>query len=125
MNLLERAKRLTRGVLVLTQWVANGVVVEKSLANSRALTCSTCDQNKDGLTLPPSVEHAVKEQLDLKNALSIETNYDDKINTCAVCLCCLRLKVWTPRDLLVKYETPASLEEFPSHCWIRTESNLT
>jgi hypothetical protein len=123
MNLLQRATAYRQGIRILSDWVGDGgVVVSKEQAQLRADTCLGCNENKAGWVAVEAVASAIREQVELKNDLDLRVEGEKSLHTCAVCVCPIKLKVWTPIEYCVKYMAKQEKEQFPSHCWIVKES---
>lgn len=119
MNLWERAKNYARGGVILTDWLYGGVsTVSVEKAQDRANVCISCLHNQNS----PITEHiseSIKEQVELKNSLSLHLEDEGALHTCQICSCALRLKCWVPMDKLKP--TEEELSKFPNFCWMTTE----
>jgi hypothetical protein len=125
MNLLEKASAYANGVRILKDWVGSGgSVVDQPLAQQRADTCIKCPRNVMGWKAPEKVAEAIRQQLSLKNDMALVVKGEPALQTCEVCLCCNRLKIWCPIVPLTKYMTRDDFSEYPPSCWLRTETNL-
>jgi len=119
---LSAVKRLAAGAALLMDWEESGLPpVPKELAESRAVVCVTCPKNsKEELsawfTLP--VSSAIKSRLQRLHSLNLTTPYDERLNVCAACLCPLKLKIWTPIELIKKRLKPEVMAELDPQCWI-------
>ena len=122
---LSAVKRLAAGAALLMDWEESGQPpVEPALAESRAVVCVTCPLNsKEELsawfTLPLS--SAIKSRLARLHAMNLTTPYDEKLNVCSACLCPLRLKIWTPVELIRKRLKPEVMAALHPKCWILPE----
>jgi len=122
MNLLEKAKAYANGGRILIDWIGHGgepVSTEK--AQGRANTCILCVNNSEGLQAAYDVAMAIKSQLELKNNLKLNVENEKELKTCHLCLCPLKLKVWTPIEYATKYMTTEELKSYPGFCWLRNE----
>lgn len=128
----NRRSRVTKGLTfkdvlrtgrMLVEWhVKFGrEVVPQEQAEKRAETCSRCPLRgniagcggcEDAKDLKELVARMVGER---------KTAADAYLGTCAVCGCALKAKIWLPYELLLKYSGEVKLEDFPDHCWMRTE----
>jgi hypothetical protein len=119
--------RVAGGVAVLVDWLGSGAnPVENSLSEARAGVCAACPENQPSdwsaiFTKP--VAEKIRKQLEIRKEMSLSTSQDAKLQTCAVCLCSLRLKVHVPLKHIVQH-LPAHvrLRLHPS-CWILSESS--
>lgn len=114
------------GVKAMTEWLGAGLKpVEQSTAENRAVVCANCPQNVDPnwiQKLDAAAASTVLGLVESKNKMSLVTAQDAKLNTCAVCDCYLRLKVWSPADV-VQNNTPADIRaKLPMFCWVLTEA---
>jgi hypothetical protein len=94
------------------------------IAEARAATCKSCDQNGDGdwlsyFTVP--VSNQIRRQLSQKDGLELETSIDKDLGVCVACSCPLKLKVWTPLAHILNHTQPEVLNNLPGHCWQITE----
>lgn len=113
----------------LEEWLgAGGKPVMQTLADARALTCSTCElgNQKHGwrelLTLPASV--ALRAYLETKNKMKLATPLDDELGSCQACHCVLTLKVWQPLRHIKDNTTPETFEKHRKanpKCWVLNE----
>ena len=122
------AKELVSGAKTLIEWIdSKEGAVERDLAQSRALTCSTCPKNEEGdLTrwFTVSASELIRRQIEKAQERSLSTIHDEKLNLCSACHCPLKLKVHVPIEWITKRLTPAQmakLKEAP-HCWILEET---
>src|ERR1035437_1925879 len=122
-----RAKELVAGARTLVEWIDSGAPpVDRDLAQSRALICSTCPKNEKGdwthwFTTPAA--ELIRRQVQKAADRSISTVYDEKLHLCVACHCPLKLKVHVPIDWIAKRLSPdqiAKLKEAPN-CWILSE----
>lgn len=122
MNLLETAKSYVRGSELLFEWLGNGVPVDKSLAETRALKCSQCLKNDTTYRPVEAVSRAVKELVAFKNCLNLSTVWDEQLGTCSACLCPSATKIWVDLERLLRYTDKDELAKFEEvQCWIIKE----
>ena len=125
MSYLSPVKKLAAGAALLMDWDESGrPPVDPSLAEQRASVCATCPKNSTDeisawFTVP--VSSAIKARLGRLHAMKLSTSHDDKLNVCSACLCPLRLKVWTPIDIIKSRLKPEMLNELDQRCWIPLE----
>ena len=123
-SLFERLKHYLDGGRIISDWIGDGNhPVSQEAAQSRANICLECEHNQPRVGMVESVAVAIKEQVDLKNALDLTVSGELALKTCNVCDCPLRLKVWIPLSYQTKYMKADELRNFPAHCWLRTETN--
>lgn len=112
-------KRAARGTAVVLDWLTSGgAPVAQPLADKRAAICSTCAKNVDGAWYTTAPAELIKSTLEARSDLKLQTPHDDRLKSCDVCKCLMRLKVWCPLDHIVKQTKPDIMAEFPAHCWI-------
>ncbi len=125
-SLVASLKSIPFGAKTLLDWVGDGGrPVDQFLANARAKTCVECPENKNAgffQRILASVANAIKEQTEIKTALDLKVDNEDKLQTCAVCQCHLRLKVWVPMKHILKSTDERMLSQFPKNCWVLTEN---
>ena len=123
MNLIERAKQITDGVAVLTDWLGSGGhTVEPSLAQKRADICKGCAMNSNSFAIVEVVANAIKRQLEVKNHLDLRVKGEKSLHICQGCGCAVRLKIWLPIEK-IKPE-PEERQKFDPACWLLSESPL-
>lgn len=121
MRLFNTVKNYAKGISILKDWLGDGgEVVDEHTAQTRTNTCLTCPNNVIGVPITEEAAQFVKEQLELKNHLKLNTVGDRKLHTCKVCSCVLNLKIWCPIDR-VKPE-PGERDNYPDYCWLLKES---
>lgn len=122
-----RVTKIWAGVKTLNEWIDSGEApVDQELSNSRALVCSKCPKNGEGdmtswFTRPAAA--AIKRQIEKLEHKKLSTPYDSAINICEVCLCPMRLKVFTPIKFIKAHITDAVFDELPRspRCWMIDE----
>ena len=120
-HVVGEAKKVVAGVGLISSWLGSGLTpVAQDVANKRASICAGCQFNQEPNALQ-KLEGAAGQALHLilqaKNDMKLTTPDDGKINTCTICNCALRAKVWTPIEHVwsnLKPEVAASLD--PA-CW--------
>lgn len=121
-RLAERLVGLPNGLKTIAEWVGEGCTpVDQELAEKRANTCATCEENMDSgffdlLTGP--IAEAIKRHSEAKAHLKLGTLNDNHLGVCDVCGCHLKTKVWVPIRNLHRSEW---LRKPPGHCWMVTE----
>lgn len=113
-------KRAAQGTSVILDWLqAGGKPVEQPLADKRAAICVTCPRNVAGAWYTTAPAELIRAVLSSRADLKLATPSDDRLQSCDVCKCLMRLKVWTPLDYIVTNTKPEVMAEFPSNCWIK------
>jgi hypothetical protein len=112
-------KRAAQGTSVVLDWLlSGGAPVEQELAEKRASVCVQCPRNVAGSWYTVAPAELIRSTLSERSDLKLETPYDDKLQSCDVCKCLMRLKVWTPLQFILDRTHPTIMAEFPKHCWI-------
>lgn len=124
-------KRAAQGTAVVLDWLqSGGAPVAKELAEKRALVCcvsgppdkegkpTPCPKNLPGAWYTVAPAEIIRQTLSTRSDLKLETSLDGKLQSCDVCKCLLRLKVWTPMSHIVQKTKPEIMAEFPPFCWI-------
>jgi hypothetical protein len=118
-------KRTTAGVKLVMDWLGQGLKpVAAELAEKRAAVCAVCPLNSDPnwiQRLDAIAAQGIRHLVEVKNDLKLKTSYDEKLHTCQACDCYLKLKPWTPLDVVLSNlgaETKAKLDP---NCWILSE----
>lgn len=111
--------KAAQGSAVVLDWLrSGGAPVSQELANARAATCAACPKNVAGRWFTENAAEAIRETLEARKDLKLETPHDAVLKSCDVCLCLNRLKVWCPMVHIMKSTKPKILSEFPQNCWI-------
>lgn len=130
MNLINELKNDANGAAVLADWLGNGgTPVCQDTADRRARACLEGSGGEcPRLTHPRwwesakgAVAFAIKEQLEAKSGLKLETKLDANPRLCNVCGCCASLKAWVPIAHIASHTPDDLVNKFPPHCWIRQE----
>ena len=117
-------KRAAQGTAVVLDWIqAGGDPVVQDLAEKRATGCVPCPKNVEGAwyTVAPAelLKDAIKGWQALKgSSFAFETSQGEKLKSCDVCKCLMRLKVFCPLNHILAKTKPEIMAEFPPHCWI-------
>jgi len=122
-NVAGAVRKIEAGVETLLDWEKNGQPpVSASEAAWRASICAGCPQNRQGqLTdfFAAAAAEKIRTRLARLHGLKLTTPYDDRLQVCDVCLCPLKLKVFTPLDIIRAHEPAGLREQFPQHCWLK------
>lgn len=121
MNLLERVKSIDRGIEVITDWLGEGgETVSQELAQKRALICMQCPMNRPGSMMVEAVASAIRRHIEVKNDLGVRVSGEENLHECAICLCCLKLKVHVPIEVIRRHMFENEEEKFleaNAECW--------
>lgn len=119
-------KKLASGAALLFEWEDSGKSpVDEALANQRALVCVTCPKNTPQhlsryFTQP--IATMLRQKLARLHAMNLRTDQDEKLGICSACWCPLKLKVWTPFNLIQKHLKPEVRADLHPSCWILSEN---
>lgn len=117
---VAEVKRAAQGTAVVIDWLTSGgAPVDKALAEKRASVCVQCTKNVEGKWYTVGPAELIRETLEARSDLKLETPHDANLKSCDVCKCLMRLKVWTPLSFILKGTKPEILAEFPDWCWIK------
>lgn len=112
-------KKAAEGAAVPIDWFkSGGMPVNKELAEKRAAICVACPKNVAGNWFIESAAEIVKEVIELRGDIKLETSHDADLKSCDVCTCLMRLKCHTPLQFILKNTKAEVLEQFPNNCWI-------
>jgi hypothetical protein len=113
-------KRAAQGTSIVLDWLTSGgKPVAQELAEARAKICVACPHNVPGDWYTTAPAELIRATLSARSDLKLETPYDDKLQSCEVCRCLLKLKSFCPLDHILKGTKPEIMEEFPPACWIK------
>jgi hypothetical protein len=119
-------RRAAQGTAVVLDWLTSGgKPVAQELAEARAKICVACPKNVPGEWYTTAPAELIRATLSARSDLKLETPYDDKLQSCDVCRCLLRLKAFCPLDHILKGTKSEIMAEFPETCWIKCESALS
>ncbi len=117
---VDDLKRAASGTAVVLDWLrSGGAPVAQELANKRAAICVECPNNVEGSWFTVAPAQLIKETLEARKDLKLETPHDAKLKSCGICKCLLALKCHTPLEFIIAKTNPAIMAEFPAHCWIQ------
>lgn len=116
------AKKVMAGVGTIIAWLGDGLKpVEQETATRRAEICVSCPLNipSEGilraLNTVGDMLHSIAQA---KNEMKLQTQFDDRLETCAACGCVNATKVWVPPEHIKKGITPEVMEKLAERCWI-------
>lgn len=129
---VRAAKTVGTGSRILADWVGEGLVpVPVKTAQARADICTTgvgggsCPHNREGVDfakLSGIFAQFVYEQMQKKTQLKLTVSGEENLHHCDICLCDLKLKVWTPMHTILNRTTNDVLlkfrQEAPPNCWM-------
>jgi len=111
-------KTAAQGTAVVMDWLSSGApAVDQKLAEKRAAICIECPKNVPGSWYTVGPAELIRSTLSMRKD-KLETPMDDKLLSCDVCKCLMRLKVWVPLKHIVEQTKPETMKRFPDHCWI-------
>jgi len=113
-------KRAAQGTAVVLDWLrSGGAPVAQEIADKRASICVECPKNVEATAwYVQAPAQLIKETLEARKDLKLETPYGERLKSCDVCRCVLPLKVWVPLEHIVSRTKPEVMAEFPAQCWI-------
>lgn len=121
-------KMLASGAALLLDWETSGrPPVAAKLAVERASKCDGCPKNEPGhlsLWFTSAASEGIRKRLARLHAMNLTTPHDAKLGVCNACLCPLKLKIWTPIDLVLSHLKPEARERLWLECWITAEERL-
>lgn len=125
-GIIETVKQLSTGAQTLTDWLGEGAMpVSPKLAGKRANTCRKCPLNGSGnwlQRLASAVAGVVKQQVELKNEMSLHVKNEDELGICSACGCAIQLKVWVPLETILQDTTQEVMAKLHEKCWITAEA---
>lgn len=116
MNVIEKIKQLGHGASAIAEWLGSGgEVVDANTAQERADTCLACPLHNPDQNATVLIGEAVRRVLEAKNKIGLRVNNEDKLGSCSVCGCVLKLQVFEPVFLLEKQT--AKDAGYAPQCW--------
>ena len=116
--------KMADGIGLLMDWIPSGTVVDPALSAKRGEVCVGCPKNSQqafGSFFTQPASERLQKMVEARTDLKLATPSDEKLGVCEVCLCPMKLKVHVPlADILAKTK-PATMAEFPDHCWIKRQ----
>jgi hypothetical protein len=106
------------------EWLgAGGKPVPIEHAQARVNTCLACPLNDLSRWIwSATARKVISLQSQLREHMKIKLEGEDKLGTCSVCGCVLRLKVLVPIEHIAAHTLPEQLSKFPAtNCWITDE----
>lgn len=128
-TVLQKLGSAVAGAETLVIWLANKrEAVPAVQAEHRAGTCSGCPMNDKGDILSwftKPVSEAIRKALRDKDGMELSTSFDDILGVCSACSCPLKLKVWLPKDKIMKEMPKEAFDALHEKCWLRDECNAS
>jgi|ERR1035437_4861046 hypothetical protein len=118
------SKKLVAGAKTLIDWLDSGAPpVDRDEATRRASICVRCPHNNQdsfGKWFTVPISEVIKRQVQKLAERSLSTVHDEKLNLCDICMCPLKLKVWTPQEWIVDHLSPEVLSQLSNvpECWV-------
>jgi hypothetical protein len=126
-SLLGSLKNVVVGSETIVHWLSSGAeAVPAELSEKRAGVCAACPMNQQGdltrfFTVPAS--NAIRAAINTRSEWKLSTTQDEKLSTCSVCSCPLKLLVHCPIAMKMS-KIPANVfGNLPGHCWVKIEAN--
>lgn len=123
---IHHLKRAAEGTAVVLEWLGSGATpVAQELAEKRAAICVQCPKNVAGAWFTEAPAELIKKAIETwktitgKTDFEFKTSHDDKLKSCDVCKCLLKLKVHVDIEHILRKTKPEIMAEFPNHCWIK------
>lgn len=110
-----------RDILQGTQAMASFIIagrplVDQGEAERRAAICATCPRNV-GFSKPCDGICGELQKVVESIVGAGGTSLDGKLESCSVCKCHLKSKVWIPLEILRKSDAPEHQGQYPDFCW--------
>ena len=131
MNPLIEVKNDISGAAALADWLGdNGSPVSRIVAEYRSNRCTAGAQGSPcPLNVEPNwwdkvkgvIADWIRAELEIKHRMQLKVTEEEHLNMCKACGCCLRLKVWVPREHLKHHITKKQLAQAPEYCWMKKE----
>jgi Glycosyltransferase like family 2/Glycosyltransferase family 9 (heptosyltransferase) len=119
---VDRLRNDARGALTLATWALSDGFrpVKRDVAIARAKVCNGCPQNVQGRNFEGRIAEFIRREEVTRGQMNLFLPNEDRLGTCAVCNCYLKLKVFTP---LAHLDTnKETLDKLPQNCWIVREA---
>jgi hypothetical protein len=131
MSFLDELKHDANGLAVLADWLGDGLTpVPQALADERANACLRGNDGKEcpNLCAPnwwdstkDAIADAIKQHVEKKAQLKLETELDLVPRMCRACGCCMPTKVWVPLKHIAAHTPEDVVKKFTPYCKIRQE----
>ena len=109
-------------ITLMAEWLGpNGQVVSQETAQARADVCLKCPVRGP---LPPLLGIAadsIRRLLIFKNGMNLRVVGEKSLGICRACECVNRLKVWMPREKVLKELDENEISKLDGRCWIINE----
>lgn len=127
---VARSRQLVSGAAILVDWLGKGAKpIPQTAAQARADICTgrlngnPCPNNNAGWKPVESIASIIRSWSSKKNELGLSVEGEEKLHSCDVCLCDLKLKVHVPMATIAEQTPDAMFEKFasvaPENCWMR------
>lgn len=133
--MIEEIKRSALGMAVIADWLGSGgQPVTPVIAERRSMACVTgnngkpCPHNhgsQNGLNwwdwCKDKIAKTIRLHIGIKKRLKLKVTFEDQLQMCDICGCCLRTKIWTPTEHVRAHTTNEMRDQFPHWCWMKDE----
>lgn len=131
-GLAGTVRKLFTGEEILREWLGDGLKPVASIeSQARADIClgansgTPCPHNQPGSPLIEEAARWVQSMSEQKNDLKLTVNGEEKLESCRICLCDLKLKIHVPMATILSKTPQAMLDKFaseaPVNCWMRKQ----
>ncbi len=113
---------ILRGTSTLASWFLQGrPKVDQAEADQHAAICTTCPQNQPAEGCSPCNWKRLQQVIETVTGAGRTAN-DAALQTCRLCGCSLKAKVWFQPTFLREHMSAAQVEALPPHCWIKPQA---
>jgi hypothetical protein len=113
---------VVNGIKTLGKWIGSGrQFVEQAQADKRAATCIECPQHGAPIGCTNCNMSTIHQAIELLVGKK-RTASHDKLDSCLVCLCGLKVKCWVPLKTITDNMPKVTYEQLPETCWIKKEA---
>jgi hypothetical protein len=119
-------RSVKQATFTLIHAAASGRRATQEEADGRAAICVKCNQNREVPGCRGCASSALASLVDSVRG-DRTTNMDAQLNTCCICGCLNRAKIWLPLDIILKHTPIHQTEEFKAkapQCWMLESTSL-
>ena len=108
---------------LMASWFGpDGKIVPHATAQARADVCLACPMRGPTPPMLGLAADSIRQLLSLKAGMKLRVRGEKALGVCLACNCVNRLKVWMPREKVLKELDESEISKLDGRCWITNQT---